>query len=568
MGKGMRTAMDRRSFFKSGGALGLWVYGGLRWGGWWQQPDLVLRRAMVVDGTGAPGVEADVAVLGDRIHAVGRIPEKGRQEFDLSGKVLAPGFIDIHTHADLPLLANPRAENRILQGITLEVGGQCGSSPGPWSEEEAALVRESYRTRFGVEVGFRDLEGFFRAVERTPPSVNVACMVGHGTVRAAVVGLDNRPATPAELERMKSLVREALGHGAVGLSSGLEYTPGSFADRAELVELAGVLRGTGYPYATHMRNEDDAVLAAIEEALHVGRAAGVPVQISHLKAQGERNWWKAPLFLEILEEAWREGVEVHFDRYPYTAYSTGLANLFPPEARAGGNRAFIPRLVDPRERPALEAYAREKVAQLGSWDAVQITSTASPRNAWIQGKRLGEAAREVGEDPFELVVRLLVEEGGNVGMIGFGMSEENTLRILAHPLGMVGSDGSVYAPAGPLSEGSPHPRSYGAFPRVLGRYVRELGVFPLETAIHKMTGMPATKLRLSSRGVIRPGAFADLVAFDPATVLDQATFVEPRRYPKGIELVVVNGVVTALGGEMTGALAGRPIRGVGWRGEV
>lgn len=562
------TSMDRRTFLKAGATAGLWAYGGVRWSGWWRQPDLVLRRAVVFDGTGAPGVEADVAVVGDRIHAVGRIREKGLREFDLAGKALSPGFIDIHTHADLLLLANPWAENLVLQGITLQVGGQCGSSPGPWSEEEAIAVRNSYRLRFGLEVDFHDLGGFFRALERTPPSVNAACMVGHGTVRAAVVGMENRPATPSELQQMRSLVREALEQGAVGLSSGLEYTPGSFAGLDELIEVARVLRGTGYPYATHMRNEDDAVLAAVEEALHVARSAGVPVQISHLKAQGERNWWKAPLLLEVIEEAFRQGLEVHFDRYPYIAYSTGLANLFPPEARAGGNRAFVRRLQDPLERPALEAYARRKVAQLGSWDAVQISGTSSSENAWIHGKRLGEAAREVGEDPFELLVKLLVQEGGNVGMIGFGMSEESTSRILAHPLAMIGSDGSVYALAGPLSEGNPHPRSYGAFPRVLGRYVREQGIFSLETAVHKMTGMPAAKLRLSSRGVIRPGAFADLVAFDPAGVSDRATFAEPRRYPDGIDLVMVNGVVTALQGEMTGALAGRPVRGDGWRGKT
>ncbi|MFC1660036.1 amidohydrolase family protein [Gemmatimonadota bacterium] len=553
--------MDRREFLQASAVLSAASFSGLGRNPGRQAADLVLRGATVFDGTGAPGIEADVAVRGDRIVAVGRIPDRGLEELDVRGRALAPGFIDIHTHADLPLLANPKAENRILQGITLEIGGQCGGSPGPWSEEDFQATRVRYREVYGVEIDFRDLGGFFRALERTPPSVNAACMVGQGTIRGLVVGSDDRPATDEEIARMRSLVADALAQGAVGLSSGLEYTPSGFASREELVELARALQGTGYPYASHMRNEDDGVLAAVEEALHVGRLAGVPVQISHLKAQGERNWWKASVILELLEEARESGIDVHYDRYPYVAYSTGLSNLFPNWAKSGGNAAFLARLEDPDVLPALEVYAREKVAQLGSWNSVQITSTRTEANGWIRGRRLGDAAREKGEEPFAMAVRLLNEEGGSVGMIGFGMSEENTDRVLSHPLGMVCSDGSVYAPAGPLSGGSPHPRSYGTFPRILGHYVRDKGVMSLETAIFKMTGMPAKKLRLEDRGLIRPGGFADLVAFDPTTVEDTATFTDPHRYPEGIETVIVNGVITVRECALTGELAGRPIRG-------
>jgi N-acyl-D-amino-acid deacylase len=557
------SGMHRREFLHAGAALGLASFSGVDRIWLWEQPDLVLRRAMVFDGTGAPGMEADVAILGDRIQAVGRVSDQGRMEIDLAGHALSPGFIDIHTHADLPILANPRVENRILQGITLEVGGQCGGSPGPWTEEQAQATRERYRNVHGAEVDFQDLGGFFRALERTPPAVNAASMVGQGTVRGAVVGNEDRPATEEEMDRMKALVAEAMEQGAVGLSSGLEYSPSGFATREELVALATVLRGTGYPYASHMRNEDDGVLAAVEEALHVGRLAGVPVQISHLKAQGERNWWKAGVILELLEEVRKAGVDVHFDRYPYVAYSTGLSNLFPNWAKSGGSRAFVARLNDPEQRPAFEAYARDKVAQLGSWNSVQISSIRGEKNAWLSGRRFGDAAREAGEEPFAMALRLLSEEGGSVGMIGFGMSEENTARILSHPLGMVCSDGSVYAPSGPLSGGSPHPRSYGTFPRVLGYYVREQKVMPLETAIHKMTGLPARKIQLEDRGVIRPGAFADLVAFSPDTIRDTATYTDPHQYPQGINLVVVNGKITVREGEMTGTLAGRPVRGRG-----
>ncbi len=526
------------------------------------EPDLVLRRATVFDGSGAPGVEVDVAVTGDRITEVGNVTAIGAEEIDLAGMALAPGFVDIHSHADLSLFVNPNAESRIRQGVTLEIVGQDGSSVGPLSEAGSRATRERYRNTYGVDVDFRDLGGFLDALDRAPATVNLATMVGHGTVRGLVVGGADRPATADELQRMRGLIREALDQGAVGLSSGLEYTPGSFADGNELVELAKELQGTGYPYASHMRSEDDGLFAAVEETLYVGKMAGVPVQISHLKAQGERNWWKAKAILRSIEEARAAGLDVHFDRYPYAAYATGLSNLFPAWARAGGSGAFIRRLQDATDLPAIESFTRAKVALLGSWNAVQISSTRTSGNAYARGRRLGDLARERGEEPFALAVRLIVEEGNSVGMIGFGMSEENTAEILAHPLGMVCSDGGSYAPYGPLSGGSPHPRGYGTFPRLMGHYVRS-GALSLALAVHKVTGLPARKLGLDDRGVIRPGAFADLVAFDPSTVADQATFEDPHQYPVGIPLVVVNGQVTLRDGEQTGARAGRAVRGRG-----
>ena len=569
--------MRRRVFLRTGGALGAsGALGGVEAlgaivaqregsgalsGPVGMAPDLVLRRATVYDGTGAPGIEADVAVTGDRITALGRIVEAGAEEIDLAGMAVAPGFSDIHSHADLSLLVNPKSESRIRQGITLEVVGQDGSSVGPWSEAGFQATRERYRASYGVEIDFRDLGGFLERLGRTPATVNLVTMIGHGTVRGLVVGSENRPATEAEVRSMRALVRAALDQGAVGLSSGLEYTPGSFADTSELVELVRELEGTGYPYASHMRNEDDRLLAAVEEAIHVGPLADVPVQISHLKAQGQRNYWKADAALDAIERAREAGVDVHFDRYPYVAYSTGLSNLFPTWARAGGNAAFLRRLRDPGDLPAIERFARDKVALLGSWDAVQITSTRTAANAYARGRRLGELAQERSEEPFALAVRLIVEEDNGVGMIGFGMSEENTAKILAHPLGMVCSNGGSYAPYGALSGGSPHPRGYGTFPRLMGHYVRDVGALSLELAVHKVTGLPAKKLGLAGRGVIRTGAFADLVAFDPTTVADGATFDAPHQYPVGIPLVVVNGQVTLREGEQTGAQAGRAIRG-------
>lgn len=552
--------MKRRRFVRTASAAGAatLMAPGLVYGQ--RRADLVLRGATVFDGTGRPGREVDVALTGDRIEAIGRNVPAGATEIDLAGLALAPGFIDIHSHADLSLLVNNRAESRIRQGVTLEVVGQDGNSIGPWSDAGFESTRDSYQRRYGVDIDFRDPVGFVDRIGRERPAVNVATMVGNGALRGLIVGSADRPATDSELARMKTLLAEQIGRGCVGLSSGLEYAPSGFADAAELAELAMVLQGTGYPYASHMRNEDDRLLAAIEEALHVGRLAGVPVQISHLKAQGQRNYWKADAALGLIEQARADGVDVHFDRYPYTAYATGLSNLFPSSSRAGGNQAFLARLRDPETAATLEKLCRDKVALLGDWNSVQISSTGES-TAWARGRLLGDLAQERDVEPYALTLELLEANGGSVGMIGHGMGEENTAKILAHPLGMLCSDGGSYAPYGALSGGSPHPRGYGSFPRLLGHYVRDTRALTLESAIHKVTQMPAQKLRIASRGVIEPGAFADLVAFDPETVGDRATFDDPHQYPVGVPVVIVNGVVTLRDGEHTGDLGGRGVRG-------
>ena len=551
--------MKRRSFVRAGtlAGAGAMIAPGIALGA--RRADLVLRGAVVYDGTGAPGRRLDVGVTGDRITEMGPSLPAGTEEIDLRGLALAPGFIDVHSHADLSLLVNNNAESRIRQGVTLEVAGQDGGSIGPWSDEGFESTRDRYRRQYDVDIDFRDPAGFLDRIDRERPAVNVATMVGNGALRGLVVGNVDRPATDAELERMKALLSNQIAAGCVGLSSGLEYAPSGFADATELAELASVLIGTGLPYASHMRNEDDRLLGAVEEALHVGRLAGVPVQISHLKAQGQRNYWKAGAAMRLIEEARADGVDVHFDRYPYTAYSTGLSNLFPSSSRSGGNQAFLARLRDPETAQRLEKAGRDKVALLGDWDSVQITST-NGETSFARGRRMGELARERGVEPYALTLELLEANGGSVGMIGHGMGEENTEKILAHPLGMVCSDGGAYAPYGPLSNGSPHPRGYGSFARLLGHYVRDRRALSLELAIHKVTGMPAEKLNLTGRGAIRVGAFADLVAFDPDQVADRATFESPHQYPVGIPHVVVNGVVTIRDGEHTGGLGGRSAR--------
>jgi len=547
--------VKRRTFVQASSVLGMAALPGWArrpfWSGGMPSASILLKGGLVYDGTGAPPVEADVAVDGDRISGIGPgLAEAGAAVIDIKGLAVAPGFIDIHSHTDRELLVNPRAESKIRQGVTTEIVGQDGSSLGPWRDTGERETSEE----------IVDIAGFFERLERDGTAVNIASMIGAGTIRGLVIGEDDRPATAEELAQMVALVAEAIEQGACGLSSGLEYVPGGFADLDELVALAEPLRGTGLPYASHIRNEDDQLMAAIEEALAVGRRAGVPVHISHLKAQGQRNWWKAEPVLHTLERAAEDGDEVTFDRYPYVAYSTGLTSLFPLWSRDGGTEAFLVRLDDAELQEAIEKAVRGKVAELGSWDAVQMTSADGEGLDWIKGRKVGALAQEVGKDPYLLLLEIVRQGQARIGMVGFGMSEENTAMILAHPLGMICSDGSARATYGPLSEGSPHPRSYGAFPRVLGHYCRDQHLMPLEVGIHKMTGMPARRLRLDHRGRVAVGAFADLVVFDPATVADRATFTDPHQYPVGIDVVLVNGEVVIREGEHTGALPGRTLR--------
>ncbi len=555
--------IGRRQFVTTASlaGVGLLLHQREAWATRTRAAQFVLRGATVYDGTGAASIAADVAIDGDRITGVGRrLTVTGAEEIDLRGLALAPGFIDIHSHTDLVLFVNPKAESKIRQGVTTEVVGQDGSSIGPWSATEAAETSAGYKRRYGVELGFRDIGGFLAALQQRGSAVNVASMVGTGTIRGLVVGEDNRPPTDKELALMVQHVRAALAQGACGVSSGLEYTPGGFATRDELVALAAPMKGTGLPYASHMRNEDDMLFAAIEEAMAVGRFAGVPVQISHLKCQGERNWWKTDPVFAMIEKARAAGTDVMFDRYPYIAYATGITNLFPIWALDGGTSAFLARIQDATLRPRIEAAVRDKIVSLGSWDSVQITSTGSEELAWLRGKRLGAAAKEKKQEPYAFLLEVTIKDNGRTGMVGFGMNEEGTSAILKHPLGMICSDAGARATYGPLAQGAPHPRTYGSFPRVLGYYCREHKLMPLETAIQKMTSMPATRLKLKGRGVIAPGSFADLVAFDPTTVADRATFENPHQYPVGIPHVWVNGIHTIRAGEQTGTLGGRPLK--------
>ncbi|HLV26245.1 MAG TPA: D-aminoacylase [Gemmatimonadales bacterium] len=511
-----------------------------------RRADLVIRGGTVVDGTGAAGFEADVVVNAGRISRVApRASEVGDDEIDARGMIVAPGFIDIHSHADGSLWDDPRMESVIRQGITTVVVGADGSSRAPSSGDR-----------------FNTFSEYFAAVDEAKPSVNVASMIGLGSVRSRVVGPDDRPATEEELRQMVALVEQALRDGACGASTGLEYTPGAFASLEELIELSRPLVSYRLPYASHMRNEDDRLLEAIGEAIAVAEGAGCSLQISHLKTQGPRNWASLDDAFALVEGANARGVDAAFDRYPYIAYQTGLTNLFPVSSRDGGTARFLERLDHPTQSRAIRAAVLDKVALIGGWGNVQIARVRNEDDKVAEGQRMDAYAQSVSRDPYVATVELLKRNGGSVGMLGFAMSEENLDRILAHPKGMVCSDGGAFAVEGPARSGQPHPRGLGSFPRVLARYVRERGALTLESAVHKMSAYPASRVRLGDRGRLAEGLAADVVVFDADTVADQATFDDPFAYPTGISTVVVNGSVAVRDGEHTVGIpgAGKAVR--------
>jgi N-acyl-D-amino-acid deacylase len=510
--------------------------------------DLVIRGGTVFDGSGSAGVEVDVAISGGKIAQVGRrLAGRGTEEIDARGLAVAPGFVDLHSHGDGSMDDDPRMESLVRQGITTIVVGQDGSSRAAGNGQRA----DGSDDRFPA---------LFDWIDAQRPAVNVASMIGLGTVRGRVVGAADRPATPDELRRMVVMVEAALADGACGASSGLEYTPGAFASTEELIALCKPLASRRIPYSTHMRNEDDRLLDSIDESIAVARGAGCPLQISHLKTQGPRNWSKLDTVFERIEAAARAGLDVAFDRYPYIAYATGLTNLFPVWSRDGGTEAFLGRLTDTTVAPRIRAETLAKVDLIGGWENVHISSVGDSVDRAAEGKRLGSYAKSISADPYELTVAMLGRNRGSIGMVGFAMSEENLDRILAHPRGMVASDGGSFAIEGPTRRGSPHPRGLGTFPRVLGRYVRERKALTLEQAIHKMTAFPASRIRLADRGRLAPGLAADVVVFNPSTVADRATFEEPFQYPVGISAVVVNGAVALREGQRASETRGKAIR--------
>lgn len=555
----MKKEISRREFIKTSSKAGLFIgFTGTNFlkGNPNETFDIIIKNGTIIDGIENKSYRADIGILGEYIKKVGDLQKASASAvIDANDRVVSPGFIDIHTHTDTEILINPNAESKIRQGVTTELGGNCGSAPFPMKQPISESA-ERQAERNNITMNWTDLKGFHSAVASKGTALNHATLIGQGTVRSFVMGDDQREPTAEELESMKRIVNEAMEHGAFGISSGLEYTPSGFADTAELIELCKIVSRYGGFYATHMRSEDETVLEAIGEAIHIAEAANLPLQISHFKAVGSNNWWKIPKMFDLVERAAGRGLSVTVDRYPYIAFSTGLSINFPQWALEGGMSKLISRLKDKDIRLSMKAETLKKVDGYG-WEKIVISNVQKENNQNLIGKNIRESAAAVNTDPYEFVCNLIVDEGRDVSHIGFGMNEETTEAVLKHPLAMLGSDGSSLAPYGPLSGGKPHPRNYGTFPRFLGYYVRERKILSLPQAIKKITSMPASRLGLRDRGSIRPGKYADIVIFDQANIIDKATFIDPHQYPVGIDYVFVNGTIVVDHGKHSEKLPGK-----------
>jgi len=559
----MKKRISRRNFIKSSAQAGLFISlagSSLLRSKTADTYDLVIKNGTVIDGVKNKEYKTDLGIIGEHIERIDNLNGvKNRSIIDATDRIVSPGFIDIHTHTDYELLANPKAESKIRQGVTTELTGNCGSSAFP-IEQPLSDDKKRMAEKLGITVHWTNLEGYHAALSKKGMAVNHGTLVGQGTVRSYVMGDVQREPTAEEMDRMKRHVAEALEQGAFGLSTGLEYTPSGYADTDEIIELCKIAAEYGGFYATHIRSEDKAVIEAVAEAIHIAESAGLPLEIAHFKAAGKTNWWKLSKMIDLIEGAAQRGLPVTADRYPYIAFSTGLTILFPQWALDGGMERLITRLKDERIRESMKTDTLEKVKGYG-WEKIVISNVDKEQNKDLIGKNIQEIAAAKNVDPYEFVCDLIINEGQDVSHIGFGMSEENTQKVLQHPQVMLGSDGSSLAPYGPLSEGKPHPRNYGAFPRFLGYYVREKKILPLPEAVKKVTSMPAAKMGLQARGSLKEGNFADIVIFDHKTILDKATFIDPHQYPVGIDYVIVNGKIVIDHGKHTGELPGKVLYG-------
>ncbi len=520
--------------------------------------DYIIKGGTVIDGTGKSGFTADVGIKDDIITAVGNLDiESAEFIIDARGLTVSPGFIDIHTHTDLGVLRNPKGESKIRQGVTTEIGGNCGGSFAPISDERVEERNEQYEEQYGFTLKDGSMKSFIDMLSQREFSVNQATLLGMGTIRRLCVGMDDRPPAEPEMKRMKYEVEKALSEGAIGVATGLEYTPGSFATTEELIEIFKAIPSKTKLYATHMRNEDNFGEEAVEEAIRIAGESGCRLQMAHLKASGKSNWHKAESLLQLMDNAVESGLEVHADRYTYVAYHTGLANMFPLWARDGGNEKFVERMQDDSLLVDMRSYANKKANNLdGDWNGVVVSGIRNEDYEQYKGMSIQSISEKLGKEPFDAAVELLVNSEGRVSMVGFGMSEKSTEKILAHPRVMIASDASAHAPYPPMNKSIAHPRAYGTFPRAISKYVKERNICSLEEMIRKMTSLPADKLHFHNRGRIEKGKKADITIFNYDTIKDKAVFTDSHQYPEGISYVIVNGKVVIDKGEHTGAMPG------------
>jgi N-acyl-D-amino-acid deacylase len=535
--------------------------------------DIVIEHGKIIDGTGSPWYAGDVGIRNGRIAAIGVLTDAtATTRIDARGMVVAPGFIDMLGQSDLTILVNPHLPSKIFQGITTEITGE-GGSVAPVNDAILTADR-MYYDHLGITPDWRTLDQYFERLERQQIGINLATYVGATQVRRMVLGDADRAPSAAELEQMKALVRDAMLQGAVGVSTSLQYAPAPYASTEELIALASVAAEYGGIYATHMRSEGDAVLEAIDEAIRIGREANIPVEIWHIKAAGKSNWGRMSEIVAKIDSARNEGVDITADTYAYTAWFNSMSAFVPPWAHDGGDAKLLERLQDPATRARIR---RDMETPSADWDnewqeipgpeAVLVSVVHNPDLHSIQGKRLSEIAAARHQDPIETLLDILVEDEAYTFVAVFGMDEDDVSMALMQPWVSVDNDSQGTSPDGILGREHPHPRAYGTFPRILRKFVREEHKLSLEEAIRKFTALPAQRMRLVDRGVLKQGMWADVVVFDPTTIRDLATFEDPNQLSAGMEYVLVNGVPVIAAGRATDALPGKVLRGPGYREE-
>lgn len=532
--------------------------------------DIIITHGHIIDGTGAPWYEGDIGIKDGRIAAIGTLTNVPRkQTVDAHGMVVAPGFIDMLGQSEYTILADPRLPSKIFQGITTEITGE-GESVAPVNEGIAREHQGTY-AHYGITLDWHDFQSYFARLKNQGIGINVGDYVGATTIREMVIGYGNRAPSADELKRMQALVAEAMRQGALGLSTSLQYPPAPYAHTEELIALAQTAAQFGGLYATHMRSEGDAEMAALDEAFRIGREAHIPIEIFHLKASGKHNWGSAPRVIQAVETARAQGVDVAADTYAYTAWQNSFSAFIPPWAHDGGNSALIVRLKDPQTRARIR---QDMTTPSTEWDNewleikgpedILITSVINNELMKYQGKRVSEIAAEWHEDAIDTICDFLIRDQAGSGVAVFGMDEPDVRLILQQPWVSIDNDAPGASVEGVLSHEHPHPRAYGTFPRILHKYVRDEQLLTLSDAIRKFTSLPAQREHLADRGVLKLGLWADVVVFDPATIRDEATYEDPNRLSVGMQYVLVNGVPVISQGKMTGALPGQVLHGPGY----
>ncbi|MBI3379013.1 MAG: D-aminoacylase [Nitrospirae bacterium] len=538
--------------------------------------DLLIKNGTIFDGTGAELFEADIGIARDKIAFIDKNSkfkiQNSKKFIDAKGLAVAPGFIDTHAHSEFTLLADPRAEGKLLQGITTEINGNCGLSAAPLYGE-AFEHREKDLAELGIKERWSTFEEYFRILEGRGIALNFVTLAGHGNIRASVIGYKDTKPTASELKKMQALSQKAIDAGAIGLSTGLIYPPGIYSDTEELIELCKYLNGNSkfknqnskFIYTSHMRSEGKGLIESIKEIIRIGKEANIKVHISHIKTSGKENWHKIDEAISLINSARKRGLKVTCDRYPYTASSTDLDTILPSWTYEGGAEEELRRLKSPSVLEKIKKEILHGHPDNDYWKKVSMSSVASQKNKWMEGKTLSYISRKINKSPVDALFKILIEERLRAGAIFSSMNEDNLKRFLSLPYAMIGSDSSARSRTGLTCKGKPHPRGFGSFPRFLGRYVRDNKLMSMTSAVHKITMLPAKTFGINGRGVLKKGAFADIVVFDPERIIDRATFDKPFLKPGGIYYVIVNGLTEVAKGEITGATAGKILRSQSFR---